>query len=78
MAASRGGAAPAPPALPRIWRISAVISSRGQSPTPEPPEAAKARFARPSEHTLAAPGEPAVAEKVPDRGDDLPAALLVS
>src|SRR5262249_45062795 len=39
--------------------------------TPEPPGAARAHFDRPSGQTLAAPGEPGVAQEVPDRGDDL-------
>src|SRR5262249_6058907 len=42
-----------------------------QSPTPEPPGAARAHFDRPAGQTPAAPGEPGVAQEVPDRGDDL-------
>jgi hypothetical protein len=42
-----------------------------QSPTPEPPGAARAHFDRPSGQTLAATGEPGVAQDVPDQGDDL-------
>src|SRR5215467_2698252 len=46
-----------------------------QSPTPEPPGATRAHFDRPAGQTLAAPGEPGVAQEVPDRGDDLDAVL---
>jgi hypothetical protein len=59
MPASRGGAAPAPPALSRRWRIRAVIfSPRQAEPYPGTSGAARARFARPSGHTLAAPENP--------------------
>jgi len=45
--------------------------SPGQAePTPEPPGAVRAHFDRPGGQTLAAPGEPGVAQRVPDRGDD--------
>src|SRR5262249_1239411 len=55
------------------WGVQKGPSPRPgrQSPTPEPPGAARAHFARPSGQTLAAPGEPGVAPEVPDRGDDL-------
>jgi hypothetical protein len=71
------GAAPEPPALPRRWGMQTGSSPRPgrQSSTPEPPGAARAHFDRPAGQTLAAPGEPGVAQEVPDRGDDLDAVL---
>jgi len=67
------GALPRTPALPRRWRMRSRSSPRPDrhSPTPEPPGATRAHFDRPRGQTLAAPGEPAVAPRVPDRGDDL-------
>src|SRR5262249_27989793 len=72
-----GGAAPEPPALPRRWGCErGHLLARAGKPTPEPPGAARAHFDRPPGQTLAAPGEPGVARRVPDRGDDLTPELL--
>ena len=70
------GAPPRTPALSQRWVLtrSSPRPAR-QSPTPEPPGRARARYARPYGHTLARPGEPGAARRVPDRGDDLPDTL---
>ncbi len=70
------GAPPRTPALSQRWVLtrSSPRPAR-QSPTPEPPGHARARYARPYGHTLARPGEPGAARRVPDRGDDLPDTL---
>src|SRR5215831_16814285 len=59
------GALPRTPALPRRWS-KGVISSPGQAkPYPGTSGTARARFDRPCGHTLAVPGEPGVARRVP-------------
>jgi hypothetical protein len=65
------GALPCAPALPRRLSMGSSPRPGRQSPTPEPPGMARARFYRPCGQTLAIPGEPGVARRVPDRGDDL-------
>ena len=61
---------PGPPS--EMGDANGVISSPGLAePYPRTPGATRAHFDRPAGQTLAAPGEPGVAQEVPDRGDDL-------
>src|SRR5215469_2439506 len=62
-AADRGGAAPAPPALPQRCQPQGDLPGRAAKPAPEPPGTTRARSARPCRHTLAVPGEPAAAQQ---------------
>jgi hypothetical protein len=75
-ALSRGGCPRTPGPPSEMGDANGVISSAGQAePYPRTPGAARAHFDRPAGQTLAAPGEPGVAQEVPDRGDDLDAVL---
>src|SRR5262249_52027441 len=66
-----GGTAPHP-GLPSEMEQGMSSPRPGRrSPTPEPPGTARAHFDRPGGQALAVPGEPGVARRVPDRGDDL-------
>src|SRR5215468_7174239 len=68
---------PRPPGPPsEMGDANGGISSPGLAePYPRTPGATRAHFDRPAGQTLAAPGEPGVAQEVPGRGDDLDAVL---
>jgi hypothetical protein len=71
-ALSRGRCPRTPGPRSEMGDANGVISSPGQAePYPRTSGGGKGSLDRPSGQTLAATGEPGVAQEVPDRGDDL-------